>query len=297
MLRREFIHSGLLTIGALTAARWGFSALPSFQGGKVYMITDSVGYFTERGGTIGFHLSDEGISVVDAQYPESALHLIAKLKLKRIPFRMLINTHHHHDHTAGNISFKPLLSRLIAHENSLANQRRVAEKDHKTELQFFPNETFSDGWSEKAGTETISIHYFGPAHTDGDAIIHFENNDIVHVGDLVFNRTYPYIDRTAGANIENWISVLQRLQSNYPRSTRFICGHAGNGFSVTGGKDMIGYFQNYLDAALDFVRKSIARGASREETLQSPAIPGFADWKGEGIGRTLAAAFDELTQK
>src|SRR3546814_3748206 len=58
-------------------------------------------------GTIGWLNSVDGFVVVDAQFPDTAPHVISELKkLGTKSFTHLINTHHHGDHTAGNIAFK-----------------------------------------------------------------------------------------------------------------------------------------------------------------------------------------------
>lgn len=296
MHRREFLESGIFSVIALAAARNGFT-LPKINADwKITMLNNNIGIFTEIGGTIMFHLSKDGITVVDAQFPSSAPHLIAELKKKNLPFHLLINTHHHRDHTAGNISFKDLTSRVLAHENSLKNQRAVAEKNSDVDQQYFPNQTFGKVWSEKAGKETLSLHYYGAAHTDGDAVIHFEKGNIAHVGDLVFNRRHPYIDRSAGANIKSWIQVLNDIQKHYNYQTLFVCGHAGDGYEVKGDKKMIAAFRGYLQNALSFVGAEIKAGKSKGEILKATTIPGSPEWKGEGIERTLTAAFAELTE-
>src|ERR687884_14458 len=95
------------------------------------MLRDNVGIFTERGGTIGFVLTDEGIVVIDAQFPDTAPHFIEEAKkLKSVPFQYLLNSHHHMDHTPGNIAFKGVVEHVLAHENSLVNQKGVAEKQN-----------------------------------------------------------------------------------------------------------------------------------------------------------------------
>src|SRR5205085_910945 len=121
------------------------------------------------------------------------------------PFTLLINTHHHGDHTAGNISFKGLVEHVLAHENSLKNQKEVAIKNKNDDKQLYPDQTFTDTWCQKVAKEKICLYYYGAGHTNGDAIIHFENDNIVHMGDLVFNRRHPFVDRSAGANIKSWI--------------------------------------------------------------------------------------------
>lgn len=296
MQRRKFLQSTLLSLGALSAAGKGKHLMKPALSWKITMLNDSIGIFTESGGTIGFHLSSEGITVVDAQFPDSAPHLLDELKKKNSPLRLLINTHHHGDHTSGNIVFKPYIKRVVAHKNSLINQQRVAQRQHNLERQYLPNETFEDTWSEKAGDETIRMHYYGPGHTNGDAIVYFENSRIAHVGDLVFNRRFPFIDRTAGASVSNWIQILQKAQSVYPDDTTFICGHSGDGFPVTGKKEMLLAFQHYLTNAMEFVGQSIRSGKSKDQILTARTIPGSPEWKGDGIERTLTAVYEELRE-
>jgi glyoxylase-like metal-dependent hydrolase (beta-lactamase superfamily II) len=66
----------------------------------------------------------------------------------------------------------------------------------------------SAAWQKKTA-ETIVARYYGPGHTSGDIVISFETSNVVHMGDLMFNRFHPYIDRPAGASIGNWIKTLE----------------------------------------------------------------------------------------
>ena len=167
------------------------------------------GIFTERGGTIGFLLSKSGNVVIDSQFADTAPHLIADIqKRNTFPIRYLLNTHHHGDHTSGNIAFKGMVDHVAAHENSLLNQKTVAEKNKTVDKQLYPDITFSKEWKLKVGDEKIKTSYFGPAHTNGDAIYHFQHANIMHVGDLMFNKRHPFVDRSAGASMSNWMIVL-----------------------------------------------------------------------------------------
>ena len=119
MLRRSFLQNTALTFGALTLSQQKIFSSFFQQAWKITMLTDDIGIFTERGGTIVFLLSKKGIVVVDSQFPDTSKHLIDELKKKsEKPFSLLINTHHHGDHTAGNIAFKELVPHVLlaAHE-------------------------------------------------------------------------------------------------------------------------------------------------------------------------------------
>lgn len=297
MQRRSFIKTSLISSGiiALTPAEL-FSHFADPW--KIKMLRNDVGIFTERGGTIGFLLSKKGVVVVDSQFPQQSANLIADLKKRtEKPFKFLINTHHHGDHTGGNISFKDVVSNVVGHENCLANHKRVAEQQKTSDKQLFADVTFTDTWKKKVGSEKIKAHYFGPAHTNGDAIIHFQHANIAHMGDLVFNRRYAVIDKSAGANIKNWIAVLDKALATFDYNTIFIFGHAFDPEKVTGNKEDIKAMQNYLSKLLQFVEKEIKAGKSKEEILKAKSIPGVDEWKGEWIERGLTAAYEELTVK
>lgn len=262
------------------------------------LLRRNVGFFKERGGTIGWLNDPHGIVVIDSQWPEQSDYLIDKIMNGTFrPVNYLINTHHHGDHTSGNISFKGIAAHVLAHENSKINQIRVAKQNQNEEVQLYPDITYTTRWQEQVGDEFIDIQYLGPAHTNGDSIIHFQHANIVHVGDLVFNRRYPFIDKSSGASMDNWINILQTMQSYFDAETRFIFGHAQDNYQVTGGKEDLAAFADYLTAVLEFVEGEIKAGKSKDEILLATAIPGANEWTGEGIQRSLSAAFTELMEK
>lgn len=298
MNRKSFLQSSALTIGALAFQKSLFAELFQQPAWKIKMLTDDIGIFTERGGTILFYMSKQGFVVVDTQFPEQSNHLIEELKKKKAqPFKLLINTHHHGDHSGGNISFKGIVEHVLAHENSKANQQRVAIASKSEDKQLYPDQTFGTAWSQKIGKEKITLHYFGAAHTNGDALIHFEHANIVHMGDLLFNRRHPFVDRSSGANMKSWMMVLETAQQKFSKKTQFVFGHSGEGFEVTGTTDDLKAFQEYIGKVLQFTESEIKAGKTKEEIIKTTVLPFETQWKGDGLARPLGAAYDELTAK
>lgn len=297
MNRKSFLKTSAFTLGALALANQRLLAgLLQQPAWKITMLTDEIGIFTERGGTIAFYIYNDGIVVVDAQWPEQSQHLITELKAKSAqPFQLLINTHHHLDHTSGNISFKGIVKEIVAHENSKLNQMRNAKLMKQENSQLYPTTTFKENWCGKYGKENICLYYYGPAHTNGDSVVHFEHADIVHMGDLVFNRKHAMADRTSGASIKNWVQVLSKVYKDFGRRTKFIFGHAGEGYSVVGTRDDLKSFSNYLSQTLLFVQSEIRRGKGLKDILKHNSIPGTPEWKGDGASRILQSAYEELT--
>jgi glyoxylase-like metal-dependent hydrolase (beta-lactamase superfamily II) len=299
MHRRHFLHqTTLLASASLLFQQKAMASILQTGDFQVKMLRNNVGIFTERGGTIGFLLSKNGTIVIDAQFPDTSRHLIDELKKQQhANFLYLLNTHHHGDHTAGNIAYKGLVEHVVAQENSQANQKRVAESNNTMDKQLLPDMTFKEDWKLKLDDEKIKAEYFGPGHTKGDAVYHIENANIIHAGDLMLNKRHPFVDRSAGANIANWIKYLDGILKMAGKDTIIIFGHSLNPGEETGTIEDVKKFQDYLGKVLSFAEAEIKKGVSKEEFIKNTSIPGVTEWTGQGIDRPLTAAYEELTEK
>lgn len=296
--RRQFLQTSTFAIGStLIPAAWLQQLLA--PAGEMKLLRNNVGIFTERGGTIAWMVDKEGLVVVDTQFPDTATHLVEEIrKQSERRVDLLVNTHHHGDHSGGNIVFKEIVNKVVAHKNSKANQERVAIGAKTEDKQLYPDTTYDTKWSQKVGSETISLHYYGPGHTNGDSFVHFENANVVHCGDLMFNRRFPNIDKGAGASIANWIVALDKAKKNFDKDTLYIFGHAADGLAVTGTEKEFAVMQNYLSKLLKFVKKEVKAGKTKEQLIASKPqlIPGAEEFKGTGIERSLNAAYDEVME-
>ena len=294
--RRRFLqHLGTAAAAAPVASsllsRWslpdGFTALRR-----------GVGTFRKQGGTIGWLIRDGALVVVDTQSPKTAPDCWSGLQDRTDEaLDLVINTHHHGDHTGGNGIFAEHTNRFVAHANVPGLMRQSAE-DGNADEKTYPTETFEDEWSETMGDETIALQYHGPAHTGGDAIIHFQKANVVHVGDLVFNRAYPFIDVKGGANSKNWISVLETIHENLNDETIVIHGHANPEFGPTGGREDLLVMRDFLSALNEYVQKQRQAGASLKEMKQKKVLDGFEafnfDWA-LTLGACIEAVYREQT--
>ena len=182
-------------------------------------------------------------------------------------------------------------------------QREAAERAAKGQQpgaasvpeQVYANATFEKTWREDVGDEVMALQYYGPAHTSGDSVVTFEKANVVHVGDLVFNRRHPFIDRPAGASIANWIAALEAVAKDHRKDTIYVFGHASPQFGVTGREADVLYMRDYLSALLEFVRGEIKAGRPREAIVKTAVpLPRFPE-HGPLVERVLAAAYAELT--
>ena len=294
--RRTFLRQCGLALAAAPA----LSSLPAWLASAdgFTSLRGGIGTFTQRGGTIGWLATDDGLAVVDTQSPQSAPDCWNGLRERSdSPLAMVINTHHHGDHVGGNGVFAQYTDRFVGHANVPDLMRASAEEGTK-EQKTYPTETFQDTWSETVGDETLTLRYRGPAHTGGDAIIAFENANVVHVGDLVFNRAYPFIDVGGGADSKNWISSLETIHDALDDDTIVIHGHGNPEFGVTGGREDLLVMRNFLEALNEYVTQQRQAGTSLQEMKQKEVLEGFEafnfDWA-LSLSACIEAVYRERT--
>lgn len=298
--RREFVTTSSLGLVGLLGNRSLFAQAPAAQQPPaVPMFQDvrrNVGVFTARGGTIGYVVTADAVVVVDSQFADTAPMFLEGLKPKTSrKIDLLINSHHHGDHTGGNKVMQPSVAKIVAHANVPGLQKKAAATAKTEANQAYADTTFEKDWKATVGSEAVSARHYGPAHTGGDIVITFERANVVHMGDLMSYQRNPRADRPAGASIVNWIPVLEKTVKDHSADTIYIFGHSKVGERVTGSSKDLLELRDYFSAMLDQARKGIAAGKSMEEIVKVAAIPGFERY--EGTPTALEAAYQELTAK
>ena len=294
--RREFLTTSSLALVGGAFGRLPLraqDATPRFE-----ELRRNVGAFHMRGGTIGWLISDDALVVVDSQYPDTASACLSGLKMRSSRMiDVLVNTHHHGDHTGGNKVLRAATREIVSHANVPGLQRRQARQRGTVANQAYPDTTFDENWRMDAGDEVVSAKYYGPAHTSGDVVVTFERANIAHLGDLLFNRRDPFVDRPGGASIRGWIKLLPQVINDHDSDTLYIFGHAGARFSVTGAADDLVVQRQYFEAVLEHVERGVAAGHSQEQIASLERLPGMDDHDStpQSLARVLNVAVEELT--
>jgi cyclase len=294
--RRDFLKKSAAM--AAFASVFPFRNLLAAENTNFTLIRRNTGFYTNRGGVIGWMVNPDASVVVDSQFADTAADCLSGIREKRDQMiDALINTHHHGDHTGGNGVFRPHARRIVAHKNVPVLQRQQSQMRGDTEV-FAADTTFTSEWRMDFGDETVHATHFGPAHTRGDAVITFEKANIVHMGDLVFNRVFPFIDEAGGANVQNWINVLEATIDKHDTDTVYIFGHGQASLGFTGSYQDVRQMANYLGALIEHVQNSVAAGNSREETTGIVSLTGFEDYASFGprlsLGANLEVVYNEL---
>jgi glyoxylase-like metal-dependent hydrolase (beta-lactamase superfamily II) len=200
--------------------------------------------------------------------------------------------------------FRGIARRVVAHSMADQHLRRSPgasqpqQQPQNAPEPLYPDTTFTHDWSAEVGDERIVARHHGRAHTSGDAVITFERANVVHMGDLMFHRRHPVVDRAAGASMRNWMRVLDQVVNAHGRDTIYIFGHANTGLPVTGSSADLLQFRDYLSAVLAFVERQTAAGRSREEIMaMREPLAGFEAWGpfGQpGARDPLTVAYEEV---
>ena len=300
--RRDFLTTSAAALGALIARPSLARALAQpGQASPVFTpIRRNIGYFTMRGGTIGYLANSSAVVVVDSQFPAEAKACLDGLnqRTNNHGVDLLINTHHHGDHTGGNISFRGVAKKVVAHQTAAEHMKNPPGAQPPAD-NLYPDTTFTDKWSASVGDEKVSAKHYGHAHTSGDIAVTFEQANVVHMGDLMFNQRHPVVDRAAGATIRNWMKILDQVPRDHDNDTVYIFGHGNTGLPLTGGRADLAKFRDYFGTLIAFVETQVKAGKSRDEVLaMRDPLKGFESFGPFGATsprETLTCAYEEIT--
>ncbi len=264
------------------AAQGDFSAVEI----KAEKVADGIYTLTGRGGNLGLSVGEDGAYLIDDQYAPLTGKILAAVKeLTPEPVRFVVNTHYHGDHTGGNENMGEAGALLVAHENV---RRRMAagtfmkamnRKVEPAPAGALPVVTFTDAVTFHWNGEEIRVFFVGPAHTDGDSIIHFVKADVFHMGDTLFNGMYPFIDVSGGGRIDGVIAAADRVLKVASEKTRLIAGH---GPAVAMKADLQTY-RDMLAKVRDRVAKLKAEGKTGAEVVAAKPTADFDEKWGGGF--------------
>jgi cyclase len=199
---------------------------------KPEKVAGNISVLAGEGGNIGVCAGEDGVVLVDDQFAPLTPKIEAAVKkIHPGPIRFVVNTHCHHDHVGGNENLGKAGAVIVAHENV---RKRMSKKQF---IQFFekavpaypkaalPVVTFAEDVTLHLNGEEILVFHVAPAHTDTDSVVYFRNANTVHMGDLFFSESYPFIDTSSGGGSAGVIQANERVLGMIDGKTRVIPGH------------------------------------------------------------------------
>lgn len=261
---------------------------------KTEKLTDNIYMLTGSGGNIGLAVGNDAVFLIDDQFAPLTPKIKAAIaKITKRPVKFLINTHWHFDHVGGNENFGKDGVMIIAHDNTLFRMAEPQTIDFfKMKIPSAPKKalpviTFVNDLTFHMNGDEILLFYMPGAHTDSDVFVHFRNSNVIHMGDLFFNKMYPFIDIRSGGSIEGMLNAAESVLTLTDDKTKIIPGHGplGNMADLEAYRDM-------LAAVSDRIRAMIKEGKTLEQVVAAKPTADFdAVW---GKGFLTPAQFVEI---
>jgi cyclase len=271
---------------------------------KVTKVSGNIYMLEGQGGNIAASVGEDGIVIVDDEFAPLAEKIQSALKDLKItdqPVRFVINTHYHGDHTGGNPPFANSGSTVIAQDNvrkrllsggMAGNGGSVKMEVKPAEKAALPIITFEHDVTVHLNGEDIRALHFPAGHTDGDAIIFFPKNNVVHMGDDFVRYGFPFIDVASGGSVQGMTDGLEKAIAQLPADVKVIPGH-GQLSSLDDVRAYIGMLKDTSAA----VQKAMAAKKTVDQMKQEKILAPWAKWSGDFVNQDtfIETIYNSLT--
>lgn len=269
---------------------WGWSNAGLISDGDTSLLVDTL---------FDLHLTEEMLAAMRKAVPAAA------------DIDLVVNTHANGDHCYGN--------QLVANARIIASQRTADEMQHSIQpetmalllkqapmmgaagayfLHAFsrfnfegisvtlPKETFAGQLTLHVGSKPVHLLEVGPAHTQGDTMVHLPDEKVIFTGDILFIGGHPIV--WAGP-VGNWLRACERILALDVEV--IVPGHG----PLT-DKHGVAEIKGYLEYVYDEARKRYDAGMSAAEAARDIPMDRYATWTdGERIAVNIATCYREFS--
>jgi len=260
----------LSTIGF--AQNDGISWQATEVGNGLYMLQGAGGF---PGGNLGLLSGSDGNVLIDNGLATTTAMTVATIEsMTDGPVNFVINTHAHGDHTGSNHAFTAAGATIVAHNNL----RQALIDDENFDQSGLPELTFDESVTFHLNGHTSHVFFIPAAHTSGDAAIHFSEANVIHAGDVFFNKVFPFIDIDGGGSVAGYIAGQQKILSMADADTKIIPGHG----PLASPADLQSAVAMLIDSRLR-ISALVNDGHSIEEILEENPLSIYDSWNWDFI--------------
>jgi cyclase len=281
--RRDFLRT--LSAGAVgLSITW-----PAYGQGAPSITATKLGptlvLLSGNGGNVALVIGANGLMMVDGGLPENAAAMLKTVAgVDSHPVTTVFNTHWHFDHIGCNEALGKMGAKIIAHENTKKHlsEKVTMELFNRTfeplQPQGRPVESFARSGKMMFEKEAIEYSHVDPAHTDGDAYVHFTGPNVLHTGDLLFKDAYPVVDYSTGGWIGGMAAACDVMAKVGNAQTRVIPGHGpmATRADLIASRDMMRTVQDRL-------MPMVKQGRSVDEVVKAAPTKDLDEKWGKGF--------------
>jgi cyclase len=271
-MKRGIVLAALVAVGALSLTVTAYQQ-PAANAPKVVTadkVKDNLWVLKGEGGggNVAVFVASTGVVVVDAKNPGWGQPILDKIKeLTDKPVAMLINTHTHGDHVSGNVEF-PATVDIITQENTKTNMEKM-DIFKQNNGKGLPKRTFKDKMTLMKGADQVDLYYFGPGHTNGDAIVVFPALRTAHMGDLFASKSLPLVDGGNGGSVLHYPETVNKVYDGIKNVDTVINGHSNTTMVWADVKE----FGNFTQDFLSWAQGALKSGKTPEQAAAEWKVP------------------------
>ena len=231
---------------------------------KIEKVKPDLYFITGGGGNSELRVTKAGTFLVDTKNLNDKdygdlMRLIGETTKE--PVKIVVDTHHHADHTGNNEKFLAAGAQVIGHENipKIFEHYTTTLAPHTPAS---PNVLYKDSKDVKLGGVEFKLYHFSAGHTGGDTIVYFPDLKVISAGDEL-NLINPNFDYAGGASITGWMNSLdQALKLDWDQA---VPGHGDRTMS----KAEVIAFKGKLKTLLDRGREQVKAGTPKDKLIAS----------------------------
>ena len=270
-------------------------------------LADGVFAYVQAGGGLcvsnaGLIVGPDGCIVIDALFAPSMTRALRE-EIARVtdkPVRLLVNTHHHIDHTLGNALFPE--AQIVSHVNARREQERVGASvldllrprvpelvaDAEGIEPRLADVTFDGELALHLTGRTVRLLHLGTAHTIGDALVLLPDDKLLFAGDVAFHSVTPLAFE---GHVGGWLDVCDQIDALDVAT--IVPGHG-----PVGGKAELRDMRGYLESIHQQARAAFGAGRSQEEATESIDLGDYASWtEPERLALNVARLYQEFREE
>jgi glyoxylase-like metal-dependent hydrolase (beta-lactamase superfamily II) len=249
----------------------------------VSMIEGANGF---AGGNVTVSAGSDGLFLIDDELAPLSPKLKAALAtLSKKPVRFVVNTHWHSDHTGGNPAMAAAGAVIVAQENvrkRVSVDQVIEFMGNKTTVPALPPAalpvvTFADDVTLNVNGDEVHVMHVPPAHTDGDAIVHFKKANVIATGDTVVGG-FPLVDSGSGGSFDGFLTAADKILALADDNTKIVPGHG----PLMTRADLVAFRQMLVEARDRIEKLMAAKKTVDEAKAAEPLADLEAKW-GQGF--------------
>ncbi len=295
MKLKHFRTISLSALLFLVVFETGFAAQNTDVQVTTTRISDNFYTLEGRGGKVGAIVGNDGVFLVDSQFADMSDKLVAALAaITNQPLKYLVNTHLHGDHVGGNANFAALGVTLFARDQLRAGMANPPNNGNPAAYEALSRVTYDDVVTFHMNGEEIRLIPVRAAHTSGDTLVHFVNNNVLMTGDYYRSLGYPNIDRNNGGSLDGMIAGLGQTLGIADVDTVIMPSH---GLVMT--RDELRAHRDMLIDLKSRVGVMMANGMSEDQVVNSNVTASHDSQVEQGLQtreRIVRQIYQELSQ-